>query len=207
MTLEALEEERDRIKAAILEIDDEITRIKAQLEHAEVDGDRDPHWAINARTAVRYKNRKLQELQSSLGKVNCEIKVVNAKAFELAVHRRGAKSPSQRDLYGHSDPSFRLKAEKKLPGIRPVARINPVALRGATILKATAMNNIANAEVPESITDEEKSVLRDLGYPENDIINMKPDDAERILYVQRLYGECFPCLKFSCRESRSHCAA
>jgi hypothetical protein len=46
-----------------------------------------------------------------------------------------------------------------------------------------------------SITDEEKSGLRDLGYPENDILNMKPYDAERILYVQRLYGERFPCLE------------
>jgi peptidoglycan hydrolase CwlO-like protein len=82
MTLEQLQTERDRIEAEISAIDEDTTRIKSQLEHAKANGNADPHWAASARTAMRYKNRKLQELQSSLGKVNREIKAVNAKAFD-----------------------------------------------------------------------------------------------------------------------------
>jgi chromosome segregation ATPase len=76
MTLEQLRAERKRIEAEMSAAREEVTRIKAQLEHAEADGDYDLHWAANARTALRYKNRKLLELQSSLGKVSRQTKDV-----------------------------------------------------------------------------------------------------------------------------------
>jgi hypothetical protein len=45
------------------------------------------------------------------------------------------------------------------------------------------MSNIVNdSALVKGITDEEKSELRNLGYPESDIQTMAPCDAERILY-------------------------
>jgi hypothetical protein len=72
--IEALEAERDRLSAEILTIEEDIVKIKSQLEHSEIDGNPDPHWAVDARTALRYKNRRIQERQGSLAKVNRQIK-------------------------------------------------------------------------------------------------------------------------------------
>jgi septal ring factor EnvC (AmiA/AmiB activator) len=82
MDIKQLEIERTRLDVEIATLDEACTRIRAQLEHSDADGNPDRHWRADATCSLRHRNRKLQELQSERGKINRQIRTLEAKAFD-----------------------------------------------------------------------------------------------------------------------------
>jgi hypothetical protein len=90
--LDQLQTERDRIEAQIATLDEGIVKIKSQLEHSDADGNPDRHWRADATCALRFKNRKRQELSVKLSRINkainIEIAAENDRRFTVAAKRR-----------------------------------------------------------------------------------------------------------------------
>lgn len=82
MSLTELESERDRVQELLMAIDEDIASIKGQLEHAEIDRDRDPHWKVSATCALRHKSLARQRLQFDLGKLSRAIKTAQYEAAD-----------------------------------------------------------------------------------------------------------------------------
>jgi chromosome segregation ATPase len=81
MTTET-EAERDRIEAEIATLDEQTTRIQAQLDHSDADGNPDRHWRADATAALRYKNRKRQELLIKLSRINKQMRIEHNAAMQ-----------------------------------------------------------------------------------------------------------------------------
>jgi hypothetical protein len=82
-----VENERERYKASMLELEASIASIKSQITAAKskaaVYGQYADHdWFVRVNDALNHKRREHQRLQFELGRVNREIKAAGAKAFD-----------------------------------------------------------------------------------------------------------------------------
>jgi hypothetical protein len=76
--------ERDRKEARISLLDEEITSVRAQLDHSKADAHCDLHWRANAEAARRHKARERQRLQNELADLNRQIRAQRAAEHDRA---------------------------------------------------------------------------------------------------------------------------
>lgn len=81
------------LKLAMTDHDVELTRIRAQLDHAKAERKEtgmlaDQHWFVNATAALRHKGRQRQTMQAVMSDLSKRRKEINRKLYERMRERR-----------------------------------------------------------------------------------------------------------------------